>query len=190
MATVEATTRWLRELADGDRVAADRLIPFIYDDLRELAARYLRRERSDHTLQPTALVNEVYLRLVKGDEINWKGRAQFFALAARQIRAILVDHARRKDAAKRGGRAERVTLDASVASLPVPDVDLIALHESLAELERRSARQAQVVELRFFGGLSVEEVAEVLGVSASTVKDDWVVARAWLRRRLSEDAPS
>lgn len=190
MATVEATTRWLRELADGDLVAADRLIPLIYDDLRELAARYLRRERSDHTLQPTALVNEVFLRLVKCDEVSWQGRAQFFALAARQIRTILVDHSRRKGAAKRGGCAERVTLDAAITPVIEPDINLLALDEALGALAERSARQAQIVELRFFGGLSVEEAAEVLGVSTSTIKDDWAVARAWLRKRLSEDGSS
>ncbi|MCG8403794.1 MAG: ECF-type sigma factor [Phycisphaerales bacterium] len=186
MSTVDVTTRWLLELSDGDRVAAGRLIPLIYDDLRRLAARYLRRERSDHTLQPTALVNEAYLRLVNGNVVNWRGRAQFFALAACQIRMILVDHARKKKAAKRGGDAALLTLDDGIASTCGPDVDLLALDEALASLAERSKRQANVVELRFFGGLSVDEAAEVLGVSTSTVKDDWAVARAWLRHRLGE----
>jgi RNA polymerase sigma factor (TIGR02999 family) len=187
MSKTEATTRWLRDLADGDSVAAEKLIPLIYDDLRRLAARYLRRERSDHTLQPTALVNEAYLRLVNRDDLSWHGRAQFFALAARQIRIILVDHARKKKAAKRGGDAARLSLDASLTPVTGPDVDLIALDEALAALADRSERQAKVIELRFFGGLSVEEAAGALNVSATTVKDDWAVARAWLRRRLGEE---
>lgn len=190
MPTVEATTRWLRELVEGDSIAADRLVPLIYDDLRRLAEKYLRRERADHTLQPTALVNEVYLRMVKSEEVEWQGRARFFALAARQIRTILVDHARRTGAAKRGGRASRLTLDAEMTPVAGPVVDLLALDEAMAALAERSARQAQTVELRFFGGLTVAEAAEVLGVSPSTVKDDWAVARAWLRKCLSEDGAS
>ena len=190
MSTIEATTRWLRDLQEGDAVAADRLIPLIYDDLRRLAARYLRRERSDHTLQPTALVNEAYLRLVNADDVSWRGRAQFFALAARQIRMILVDHARKRNAGKRGSDNVRLTLHADVAPLSDPSLDILALDEALAALAERSARQAKVVELRFFGGLSVNEAAELLGVSTSTIKDDWAVARAWLRRRLGgKDSP-
>lgn len=185
MPSLEQTTQLTLRLSRGDRVAADELVPIVYDELRRLAARYLRRERSDHTLQPTALVNEIYLRLVKADEIDWQGRAQFFALAARQIRKILVEHARRKKAAKRGGDAARITLDESGGPSAQRDVELIALDDALARLANASPRQSQVVELRFFGGMRVEEVADVLGISATTVKDDWAVARAWLRRELS-----
>ena len=161
-------------------------MPLVYDELRALAARYMGRERAGHTLQPTALVNEVYLRLVDVDRIDWRGKAQFFALAARQIRKILVDHARKRNAAKRGGGVPKVTLDEAVAAAGEREIDPIVLDEALARLAERSPRQGQVVELRFFGGLSVEEVADVLGISVTTVKDDWAVARAWLHRALGE----
>ncbi len=186
MPSLEQTTRLALDLGKGDHVAGEQLVPLVYDELRELAARYMGRERSGHTLQPTALVNEVYLRLVDADKIDWRGKVQFFALAARQIRKILVDHARKRGAAKRGGGIHKVTLDEAVAAAAEREVDPIALDEALARLAERSLRQSQVVELRFFGGLSVEEAADVLGVSVTTIKDDWAVARAWLRRALGE----
>ena len=186
MPSLEHTTRLALDLGRGDQVAGGQLVPLIYDELRDLAARYMGRERAGHTLQPTALVNEVYLRLVDVDQIDWRGKAQFFALAARQIRKILVDHARRRDAAKRGGGLHRVTLDEAVAAADEREVDAVALDEALLRLAERSPRQSQVVELRFFGGLSVEEASDVIGVSVTTVKGDWAVARAWLRRELAD----
>jgi RNA polymerase sigma factor (TIGR02999 family) len=158
----------------------------VYEELRRLAAHYMGRERRDHTLQPTALVNELYLRMVDGERVDWLGKAQFFALAARQIRRILIEHARKHLAAKRGGGANKLTLDEAGVIAPGASVDLLALDEAMSKLAERSERQAQVVELRFFGGMSVEDAAGVLGVSATTVKDDWTVARAWLRRELSK----
>lgn len=184
MSATRPTSELLRDLSAGRPRAADELVPLIYDQLRELAARYLARERPGHTLQPTALVNEVYLRLARDDEIGWRGRAQFLALAARQIRKILIDHARQRDAAKRGGNLNRVTLHDAAAPTDASEVDMLALDDAMERLAARSERQARVVELRYFGGLTVEESAEVLGVSPATVKDDWAVARAWLRREL------
>jgi len=175
----------LRDLSAGQPRAADALIPLIYVELRALAARHLEQERPAHTLQPTALINEVYLRMVDADGIEWRGRAQFLALAAAQIRKILVDYARRRRADKRGGHRCQISLDEQALSPQSVDVDLIGLHDALSRLAERSERQARVIELRFFAGLTIEEAAEVLGVSTSTVKDDWTVARAWIRRELT-----
>lgn len=177
-------TAILREI-DGDESAAARLMPLVYDELRRLADSYLRRERPDHTLQPTALVNEAYLRLVDQTRASLRDRSHFFAVAARQMRRVLVDHARRHDAEKRGGGARRVSLDEAVDQAQDPrDLDLVALDAALDKLAELDARQARIVELRYFGGLTVEETAEALGVSATTVKDDWQSARAWLRREI------
>ena len=187
MPTQQQTTQMVADLAHGEKHRAATLVPLVYDELRALAQRYLARERQDHTLQPTALVHEVYLRMVDSTVVDWRGRAQFLALAAGQIRQILVDHARRKMAAKRGGGVYRMTLGDLVAPQCESEVDIIAVHEALERLASRSARQAQIVELRFFAGLSVEETAEVLSLSKTTVKDEWAVARAWLHRAIQGD---
>jgi RNA polymerase sigma-70 factor, ECF subfamily len=176
-------TRLLLDLSNGRREATDQLLPLVYAELRELAARLLRHERADHTLQPTALVHEAYLRLVDQRVGTWENRAHFLGIAAQAMRRILVDHARRRSATKR--RGARVTLDDAVAPSTGPSVDLLEIDAALSRLAELDPRQAQVVELRFFGGLSVEETAAVLGVGSATVKRDWTVARAWLHRELS-----
>ena len=173
-------TGLLLDWSDGDSTALDRLMPFLIADLRRQAAAYMRRERRGHTLQPTALVNEVYLRLVDQKRTRWKDRAHFFAVAAQLMRRILVDHARGRGRRKRGGDAQRVSLDEARDVALVRDVDVLALDQALDELARLDARQARVVELRFFGGLSLAEIAEVHGVHPITVSRDWRNARAWL----------
>jgi len=170
--------------AKGDSGAAARLLPLVYNELRALAARFMRREKPDHTLQPTALVHEAYVRLVDESRVDWRGKTHFFALAARQMRRVLIDSARSHQAQKRGGGLGRVTLDEALLPSAGPSFDVFALDEALQRLADLSSRQAQVVELRFFGGLSVEETAQFLGVSAPTVKNDWRAARAWLLREL------
>jgi RNA polymerase sigma factor (TIGR02999 family) len=181
-------TNLLRELKGLDtegQSAEDRLFVVVYDSLRRIAARHLRDERHDHTLQPTALVHEAYIRLVAQSEQNWQNRFQFFAFAARIMRQILVDHARRRDALKRGGRERDLTLDETILPGVTKSRDLIALDEALTRLKEFDARQSQIVELRFFAGFSEEEVADVLGVSARTIKRDWRIARAWLYSELN-----
>ena len=177
-------THLLKEWSAGDPRALDRLTPLVYEELRHQAARYLRRERPGHTLQTTALIHEAYLRLIDAKDVHWQGRAQFFAIAANLMRRILVEHARRRDADKRGGSHVRVQLDEAVAVADETDVDLLAIDEALDRLAAIDPQQARVVELRFFSGLSVEETAAALGVSPKTVKRDWSVARAWLRREI------
>ena len=163
----------------------DDLVPLVYDELRQLAAVILRQERPGHSLQPTALVNEAYLRLIDATKVEWQGRAQFLALAARSMRQILVDHARARDAAKRGGDRVRVTLaDDSGGVRGPPELDLLDVDEALGELAALDARKARVIELRFFAGLEMNEIAEVLRIGTTTAEDDWYFARAWLRRRL------
>jgi RNA polymerase sigma factor (TIGR02999 family) len=185
MAATEIT-QLLIGLKDGDRAAAAaKLMPLVYDEFRALAARHLRHERADHTLQPTALVHEAYLRLIDQTRVDWQGRTHFFAVGAQAIRRILVDHARQKKRQKRGGGAGRVALDESVALAPQRAEEILALDEALEKLGKLDHRQAQVVEMRFFAGMNVEEVAEVLGVSKRTVEGDWTMARAWLMRELS-----
>ena len=180
-------TRALLALRDGDAAAAERLLPLVYDRLRGLANRFLGAERAGHTLQPTALVHEAFLKLVEQERVDWAGRTHFFAVGAKAMRRILVDHARGRRRDKRGGGAVRVELREGAALSPERDEDVLALDEALARLEARDARQARIVELRFFGGLNVEEVAEALGVSKRTVEADWTMLRAWLRRELSSD---
>ena len=171
----------------GDQAALEKLTPLVYNELHRLASRYMGRERRDHTLQTSALVNEAYLRLIDWKSVQWQNRAHFFAVSAQFMRRILVDFARARDYAKRGGGARKVSLD-EAALLPAErGADLVALDEALNELERLDARQSRVVELRFFGGLSHEEVAEVLNVSVGTVRRDWSLARAWLHRQLRSD---
>lgn len=176
----------LSELGTGGDTVAERILPLVYDELRELAARHLRRERADHTLQPTALAHEAYLRLVNDDGVPWQDRAHFLAIAARAIRRILVEHARSRGRLKRGGGWRRVTLQ-DFDVMPAGSVDAAALDDALTALAAMSERQAKVVELRFFGGLSIDQAAHVLGVSARTVEGDWRVARAWLRRALIDE---
>jgi RNA polymerase sigma factor (TIGR02999 family) len=178
----------LRQWSGGDEKALERLMPLVYDELRRLARSYLRRERPDHTLQPTALVNEAYLRLIEQRSVTWKNRAHFFGIAAQMMRRILVNHALAKRAAKRGGFADTLTLEDAEARRLVPDargVDVLSLDEALQELARLDERQSRVVELRYFGGLSIEEAAAALDLSPATVKREWSTARVWLRRRLT-----
>jgi RNA polymerase sigma-70 factor, ECF subfamily len=183
-------TRLLIEWSRGNRGSLDRLMPLVYDELRRLAERNIRRERTDHTLQPTALVHEAYLKLVDQRQVHWHDRAHFYAVAAQVMRRILVDHARRNGAAKRGRGVAKVSVDEIVLPAPQSDVDVVALDESLERLATLDERQSRVVELRFFGGLTVEETAEVLNVSPATVKNDWRLARAWLYSELERsEAP-
>jgi RNA polymerase sigma factor (TIGR02999 family) len=177
-------TQLLKEWTGGDRAALDRLMPVVYDELRRLAGSYLGRERSDHTLQPTALVNEAFLRLVDQKRIQWQGRAHFLALAATLMRQLLISHARKHRAAKRGSGGPRLTLLEGDLAVEARDVDLLDLDRALSALAVLDARQARVVELRYFGGMTVEETAAVLEVSPATVKLDWSLARAWLLREL------
>jgi RNA polymerase sigma-70 factor, ECF subfamily len=185
----EDVTKVLEEIRNGDERAADRLLPLVYDEFRALARHYLAQERGNHTLQPTALVHEAYMKLVDQSRVDWQGRSHFFAVAAQAMRRILVDHARSRQREKRGGGRARVVLDEAVALSPQKDEDVIALDEALERLAALDPRQAKVVELRFFGGLSVEEVAHALGVSKRTVEGDWTFARAWLSRELRGTDP-
>ncbi len=169
---------------EGNREAALDLMPLVYDELRQIARGYLQRERGDHTLQATGLVHEAYLRLVDQTATSWKNRAHFFGVAAKVMRRILVDHARRARAGKRGGDWDKLELNEGLLAAPARSVDLVALDEALEGLARLDPRQSQVVELRFFGGLTTEEAGEVLDVSPRTVKREWRIAKAWLRREL------
>lgn len=184
-------TRLLDRVTQGDAAAADVLMPLVYDELRALAQSFLMRERAGHTLEATALVNEAYLRLVDQNNADWQDRTHFFCMAAEMIRRILVDHARARATAKRGGGRQRLTLSEGVELVPDEDedgIDILALEEAMNKLTEHNERQARVVELRFFGGLTVEETASVLNVSERTVKADWRFARAWLRRVINPDA--
>ena len=178
-------TRLLAALNEGDGEALPALLPLVYDELHGLATRYLRHERRALTLQPTVLVHEAYLRLVGQRAVHWQNRAHFFGIAAQAMRRILVDHARAHRALKRGGRREDVPLDEVMVSAPEQAVDVLLLDEALARLAAVDPRQARLVELRFFGGLTVEETAAVLDMSATTVKREWRVARAWVHREMS-----
>lgn len=178
----------LAEWGQGNQDARDALIPIVYNELRRLARRHLWNERPDHTLQSAALVNEAYLRLAGQKAPQWRNRAHFFAVAAQLMRHILVDHARSRQAAKRGGGVTRLALDAEVSVAEKPAIDLVMLDDALGKLAALDAQQARVIEMRFFGGLSIEETAVVLDVSSATVKREWVTARAWLRRELKRGA--
>ncbi len=181
-------TRLLGAIRDGDRSALEQLIPVVYEELRDLAAHYIRRERPDHTLQPTALVHEAYMRLAGHFEqhgADWRDRTHFFGVAARVMRQVLVDHARAHQAAKRGSGQARVTLSEGVRLVEEETIDLLALDVALTRLASLDADQARLVELRFFAGLTVEETAEVVGRSPTSVKREWRAARAWLHRELS-----
>jgi len=181
-----SVTRLLERARSGDDDAVDQLLPVLYGELRALAGSFFNNERPDHTLQPTALVHEVYLRLIKQSEGGWANRTHFIAMAATAMRRILTDHARGRRAAKRGGDWHRVTLDKASAPFRDRDVDVIDLDEALTKLAELDKRKCRVVELRFFGGLTNEQVAKVLGVSRKTIVDDWTVARLWLRRELGQ----
>src|SRR5215831_14039002 len=178
-------TRLLIAWNAGDHSAVERLMPLVYAELRAIAERHFRRERAGHTLQPTAVVHEAYFRLVDQTRVTWKNRGHFFAVASQAMRRILVDHARARETEKRGGGGRRVTLDVGVATPePIEDMDFIALDEALTRLKNLDGAQAQIVELRFFGGLSIDETAEALETSASSVKREFRSAKAWLFREL------
>jgi RNA polymerase sigma factor (TIGR02999 family) len=176
----ESITQLLIELTDGKRTAADALLPLIYDELRSLAANYLRRERPNHTLQPTALVHEAYLRLVDQTHVNWQNRAHFFGVAAQMMRRILIDHARAHGAGKRGQDFQKISLDDNIDKAAERSAELIALDDALNALAVVDEQKSRIVEMRYFGGLTFEETAEVLGISAVTVKRHWRMAKAWL----------
>ena len=182
----ENITRLLLELTNGNQAATDALLPLIYDELRKLAANYLRRERPDHTLQPTALVHEAYLRMVDQTQVNWQNRAHFFGVAAQMMRRILVDHARAHNAEKRGHDFQKISLDANIDKAVERSAELIALDDALKELAALDEQKSRVVELRYFGGLSIEETAEAMGVSPVTVKRHWRLAKAWLYGRMQK----
>jgi RNA polymerase sigma factor (TIGR02999 family) len=178
-------TRWLIAGSEGDARALESLLPLVYDELHRQAVGFFRRERAGHTLQPTALVNEVYLRLVNQHEVSWQNRAQFFGIAAQMMRRILVSHARGREAKKRGGAVQHITLQEELAAAPERDLNLLALDDALTRLETVDREKSRMVELRFFSGLSVEETAEVMGVSPRTIDRQWQTAKAWLHREIS-----
>ena len=178
----------LAEWREGNQSALDELYPLVYDELHRLARRYMSRERKDHTLQTTALINEAYVRLVDQKNVNWANRSHFFAISAQIMRRILIDHARRHAYAKRGGGAQQVSLEEVAAITPDQGRELVRLDEALKSLAERDPRRSQVVELRYFGGLNNEEIAGVLNVSENTVTRDWNMARAWLYQQLTENA--
>lgn len=171
--------------SEGDEEALERLLPLVHNELRRLARIHLRRERQGHTLQPTALVNEAYLRIVDQNRVQWQSRVQFFAICSRIMRRVLVDHARRRLADKRDGQRTRVTLDEDMAVSGRRELDVLAVNEALTALEEIDPEQGRLVELKFFADLTIDEIAEVMGVSASTVKREWRMAKAWLHRELT-----
>ena len=187
MSSPGLVTELLRAWNHGDQQALEQLIPLVEAELRRVARAYMARERREHTLQPTALVNEAFLRLTDAQRIRWQDRAHFLGIAARLMRRVLVDHARKRGSGKRGGAAQKVSLDEALLLAPEPAVDVLALDRALEALAAVDARKGRVIELRFFGGLSVEETAEVLHVSTDTVKRDWSMAKLWLLHELKGD---
>jgi RNA polymerase sigma factor (TIGR02999 family) len=181
-------TQLLHAWRNGDEAARNQLMSLVYDELRRLAGSYLRRERVEHTLQPTALVHEAYLQLIDQSQVSWESRAHFFGAAARLMRRILVDHARAHKAEKRGGGEERLELNEAIGVPAQKDINLLALDDALSELTRIDQQQSQIVELRYFGGLSIEETATVLKISPATVKREWSMAKVWLYRQISRDS--
>lgn len=180
-------TRMLREWSGGNREVFDELLPLVYNELHKQAARYLRRERQDHTLQPTALINEAYLKLIDQRDVNWENRTHFFAIAAQAMRRILVDHARTKHREKRGGDEANLPLEEAITVVvDEKNIDLIALDGALTRLEMKDKQQTRIVELRYFSGLSLEEAAEALNISRTTAARDWAMAKAWLHRELTK----
>jgi RNA polymerase sigma factor (TIGR02999 family) len=183
-------TQLLVECRQGNREALDELMPLVYNELRAVARRYLARERPGHTLQSTALVNEAYLKLIGQRDVQWQNRAHFFGVAAQLMRRLLVDHARRRKRAKRGSGGTRITLVEGLASVEPVDLDAIALDDALKSLEQLDPKKGRLVELRFFGGLTIEETAEVMGTSAGTVKREWQFAKVWLYRQMQHGPAS
>jgi RNA polymerase sigma factor (TIGR02999 family) len=181
-------TKIVNALGAGDRSRADRLIELVYDELRSLAGRFMAQEGIGHTLQPTALVNEAFLKLIKQDEVDWQGRSHFLAIGAQAMRRILVDYARTKKRQKRGGGLQRVELTDELVFSTGRSEDVLALDTALEELAKLNPRQAQIVELRFFAGMSIDEIAAALGLSKRTVERNWTMVRAWLRQKLAEES--
>lgn len=177
----------LSEINNGNSSAPEELLPLVYIELRKLAGSYLKRERSNHTLQPTALVHEAYIRLVDWQNTNWQNRTHFFAVAAQIMRNILVDHARKKKAEIHGGNLQKLALDEAISFSQMKEVDLVDLDDALQSLAKLDERQAKIVELRFFGGLTLEETAHTLGISVKTISREWNFTKAWLYRRLNND---
>ena len=179
-------TQMLISYGQGDRAALDALLPLVYDELRVIARSYLRQERSDHTLQPTGLVHEAYLRLINQQRVDWRNRAQFFGLAANMMRRILINHAETRRAQKRGGGIEKLSIDEVVIEIGGDIVDLLALDQSLRRLEKFDKLKSDIVELKFFGGLTIAEIAEVTKTSTATVEREWAFARGWLYKALTD----
>lgn len=182
----QGATQLLIELSNGKRDVVDELLPIIYDELKRIAANYLRKERSDHTLQPTALVNEAYVKMIDITQVSWQNKAHFLGVAANQMRRILIDHARHHNAQKRGGEFHILTLNEEIDKADEQSAELIALDDALNELAKMDPTKAKIVELRYFGGLSTDETAEVLGVAPITVKRHWKMAKAWLYGQLTK----
>lgn len=178
-------TQLLLDWGSGDKQALDKLMPFVYEELRRLAGHYMRNQPKNHTLQTTALVNEAYLRLIDSSQVRWQNRTHFFAISAQLMRRVLVDFARTKNAKKRGGDEQKITFDEALPVATGKESELIALDEALDELSKMDERQSQIVEMRYFGGMTEKEIGEALGISARTVRRDWSVARAWLYRKLN-----
>ena len=188
VASPQGVTQLLVAWSDGDAAARDELMPLVYEELRRLAHRYMGRERIGHTLQTSGLVNEAYLRLIDQSQVHWQNRAHFFGIAAQMMRRILVDYARNRRYAKRGGGTPALVLDEALIVSDERSAEVVAVHEALEQLAKFDPRKGQIVELRFFGGLSIEETAEILSVSPGTVMRDWTLAKAWLRREMSSEA--
>ena len=184
----ENITELLLEFSNGKAIAVDALLPIVYDELKRLASNYLRRERSNHTLQPTALVHEAYIRMIDQTRVNWQNRAHFFGIAANVMRRILVDHARQRNAEKRGAEFQKFSLDENVDKAVELSSEMVALDDALKELAKVDPNNARLVELRYFGGLTFEETAEVMNVSVITAKRHWRVARAWLYGQINQTA--
>jgi RNA polymerase sigma factor (TIGR02999 family) len=181
-------TQILASWNNGDKTALEKLMPLVYNELRHMAARYLKSEHPSHTIQPTALVHEAYLRLMNQRHVQWQNRAHFFAIAAQMMRRILINYARDQHAAKRGGNSYKLLLDEAISVPADRNLDLLALDDALKLLSKIDARKSQLVELRFFSGLSIEEAANIMGISIATAKRDWMLARAWLYREISNEA--
>jgi RNA polymerase sigma factor (TIGR02999 family) len=178
-------TAWLTDWSNGDEIAFEQLMPLVYDELRRMARGYMRRQPSEHTFQTTEIIHEAYLKLANQEKQSWQNRAHFFGVAAKAMRHILVDYARAKHRGKRGGLAERITLHENVTTAANRSEEIVALDDALNQLAGLDQRKAQVVEMKFFGGLTLEEIAEVLKVSTKTIKRDWQFARTWLFRELA-----
>lgn len=190
MTPSQEATKIVNALGAGDVSRAERLVELVYDELRQMAGRFMAQEEIGHTLQPTALANEVFLKLIKQDQVNWQGRSHFLAVGAQAMRRFLVDYARTKKRAKRGGGLRRIELNEGQVFSTGCSEDVLALDAALQELAQLNTRHARIVELRFFSGMSMDEIAEVLGISKRTVERDWTMVRAWLRQRLAEESDS